>query len=294
MAEVERARLGPTLVGSIAVLLWALLALLTSWAGGIPPFQLVAMTFAVAFLIALAGWLLRGLATLRVLRQPPLVWAVGVGGLFGYHFFYFMALAHAPAVEASLIAYLWPLLIVLFSVLLPGERLRWFHLAGAALGLLGAAVLVSRGGSVSFQAQYATGYLYAAACAFTWSSYSLLSRRLGHVPTDVIGGFCGATAALALACHLLLEQAVWPQGGQWLAVVGLGVGPVGAAFWVWDYGVKRGDIRVLGALSYLAPLLSTLLLIAFGQAPATASVAVACGLIVAGAVLASSDLKSAA
>lgn len=289
-SEVGAHRVRATLVGGIAVLLWALLALFTTGAAGIPPFQLLAMTFAVAFVVSLSVLAARGRRAFAAWRQRPAVWALGVGGLFGYHFFYFVALGNAPAVDASLIAYLWPLLIVVFSALLPGERLRWFHLAGAAMGLFGAGLLVTKGGSISFDARYSLGYLAAAACALTWSSYSVTNRRFGAVPTEVVGGFCGAVALLGFLCHLALETTVTPQGLQWLAVLGLGLGPVGAAFFVWDYGTKHGNIQVLGALSYAAPLLSTLILIAFGQAEATLQVGLACLLIVFGAVLASKEM----
>ncbi|MBX6321679.1 MAG: DMT family transporter [Rhodospirillaceae bacterium] len=289
---IAAARRRATLVGGVAVLLWATLALLTTAAGPVPPFQLVALTFAVAFLLALAKWMLaarpRGAAAvLAPLRQPARAWFVGVGGLFGYHAFYFTALSHAPAVEASLIAYLWPLLIVLLSALLPGERLRWWHVAGGLMGLAGAALLVTQGRALAFDPAYALGYAAALACAFTWSVYSLLSRRLGAVPTDAVGGFCGATALLGLAGHLLFETTRWPEGTAWLAVLALGAGPVGAAFFAWDHGVKRGDIQALGVFAYAAPLLSTLLLVAFGRAPATPAVAAACLLFVGGALLAS-------
>ncbi len=283
-------RLRATLIGGTAVLMWATLALFTALSGRVPPFQLTAMSFSVATLIGLALWLKKGGGILRHLRLPGRVWALGIGGLFGYHFFYFMALRNAPAVEASLIAYLWPLLIVIFSALLPGERLRWFHLAGALAGFVGAVLLVTKGQSLSFERQYLLGYLAAMVCALTWSSYSVLSRYFGSIPTDAVGGFCGATALLALLCHLLFEQTVWPAGAtEWLAVLCLGLGPVGAAFFTWDYGVKRGNIKVLGAFSYAAPLLSTLLLVLFGLAEATWVVALACVFIVGGAVLAAGD-----
>lgn len=282
-------QLRATLIGGVAVLLWALLALFTTWAGGIPPFQLLALAFAVAFAVSLVAVILKG-GRLAVLRQPLGAWALGVGGLFGYHFFYFLALGNAPAVDASLIAFLWPLLIVVFSALLPGERLRWFHLVGAVMGLAGAALLVTKGGSVTFDARYTLGYLAAFACAFTWSSYSVANRRFGGVPTDVVTGFCGVVALLGALCHLAFETTVMPSATQWGAVVLLGLGPVGAAFFVWDYGTKHGNIQVLGAFSYAAPLLSTLLLIAFGQARATWEVGAACLLIVGGALLAAKEL----
>lgn len=283
--------LAATLIGATAVLMWGSLALFTSASGHVPPFQLVAMSFTVAALLGVVKWVARGDRPVRYLRYPPAVWLLGVGGLFGYHFFYFMALRNAPAVDASLIAYLWPLLIVLFSALLPGGGLRWWHLAGAALGFLGCILIVTGGGAVVFRAEYALGYASAFACCLTWSSYSVLSRRFKSVPTDTVAWFCGATAILGLVCHLLFETTVWPDGaGEWLAVLMLGLGPVGAAFFVWDYGVKHGDIRALGVFSYAAPLISTLLLVAFGRAEATWVIAIACAAIVGGALLASRDL----
>lgn len=286
-------RLRATLIGGTAVLMWALLALFTAATGAVPPFQLVAMSFVIAFLLALGKWLWKRENIVRHLAQRPAVWLLGVGGLFGYHFFYFLALRNAPVVEAGLIAYLWPLLIVLFSALLPGERLRWWHLAGAFMGLAGTALLVTGGGQVAFRAEFALGYGAALVCALTWSTYSVVSRRFGHVPTDTVGGFCGATALLAVLAHLAFETTVWPGTPlQWLAVLALGIGPVGGAFFVWDHGVKHGDIQVLGAFSYAAPLLSTLILILAGVAAATWVVGAACLLITGGAVLAARSLLS--
>ena len=280
-----------TLIGFTAILMWGALALLTVWSGNVPPFQLVAMCFAIAFAGALVKWIANGENPLDHLGHSWPVWLLGVGGLFGYHFFYFLALRNAPAVEAGLIAYLWPLLIVVFSALLPGERLRWFHLAGALLGLGGSALLITGGDSLGFKSQYALGYGAAAACALTWATYSVVSRRFGHVKTDTVGWFCGASAVLGLIAHLVFEKTVWPAGaGQWLAVLALGLGPVGLAFFVWDHGVKRGHIQALGVFSYAAPLISTLMLIAFGAADLTRAVAIACAAIVGGALLASKDL----
>jgi len=280
-----------TLIGFTAVLMWATLALFTAASGAVPPFQLVGMAFVIAFALACVWWWHRGVAPWRVLRLPAPVWALGIGGLFGYHFFYFLALRNAPPVEASLIAYLWPLLIVVFSALLPGERLRWFHLGGAVMGLAGTAVLVTDGGALAFKGAFALGYAAALVCALVWSGYSVLSRRVAHVSTDAVGGFCGATAVLAWLCHGLFETTVWPEGaGQWLAVLALGLGPVGGAFFVWDVGVKRGNIRALGASAYLAPLLSTMILVATGFATASWPLAIACALIVGGAALAAKEM----
>lgn len=280
----------PTLIGFSAILMWSLLALLTAASGTMPPFQLSAICFSIGALIGMVA-IARNPALIKSFRQPWQVWALGIGGLFGYHFLYFTALRNAPAVEAGLIAYLWPLLIVVGSALLPGEKLGWHHIAGALMGLAGTVLILTQGGSAGFGGGQALGYGAAFLCALTWSGYSLLSRRFGAVPSVVVTGFCAATAILSAISHLALETTVWPETtGQWLAVAALGLGPVGAAFYTWDYGVKHGDIQVLGASSYAAPLLSTLILILFGFGEPTLAILVACLLITGGAALAAKDM----
>jgi drug/metabolite transporter (DMT)-like permease len=285
-ASIRRA----SLAGAAAVLLWALLAPLTTFARRLPPFELVALTFALAFLLGFAIRRARGGDLFGHLRQPLPVWLLGVGGLFGYHLCYFTALRLAPPVEASLVCYLWPLLIVLGSGLITGERLHWWHVLGGAAGLLGTALLVTGGQGLAIDLALAPGYAMALAAALVWSSYSMLSRRFGEVSSDAVGGFCGATAVLAALCHLLLETTVVPEPGEWLAVLALGLGPVGAAFFLWDHGVKHGSLRALGGFSYMAPLISTILLLALGRG--TLSLAIALGglLIVGGAAFAAGDL----
>ncbi|MGV8939136.1 MAG: DMT family transporter [Allorhizobium sp.] len=278
-----------TLIGFTAIVMWSFLALFTAASGQMPPFQLSAVAFAIGSLPGIIQFIARP-ERLALLRQPAKVWIVGIAGLFGYHFLYFTALRNAPAVEAGLIAYLWPLLIVIGSALLPGEKLRWFHVAGALAGLAGTVMIVG-GRGVDFDPAYVFGYGAAVLCAFTWSGYSLLTRRFDKVSTDVVTGFCLATSLLSLLCHLGLETSVWPQSGwEWLAVAGLGLFPVGAAFYAWDFGVKNGDIQILGAASYAAPLLSTLILTLFGFAEPSYRIAFACVLITGGALLAARDM----
>src|SRR6202012_3375824 len=172
----------------------------------------------------------------------------------------------------------WPLLIVLFSSLLPGERLAAHHIVGAMLGLAGTVLLFA--GNASFSAGQIPGLVAAFVAAFVWATYSVLSRRLKSVPTDAVAGFCAVTAVLAALVHPLVETTVGPNPPlQWAAIIGLGVGPVGAAFYAWDIGMKRGDIRVLGAASYATPLLSTAFLILAGYAEASANIALAALLI---------------
>jgi len=275
-----------TAIGFVAVLLWSLLALFTVGSAPTPPLLLNAICFSIGGTLGLIWAAATG--GLSQLRSVPLrVYAFGTVGLFGYHALYFSALRLAPAAEAGLIAYLWPLLIVLFSGLLPGESLRPGHLIGGLLGFVGAAVIITGGGGSGFDRQFLPGYGLAALCALTWAGYSVLSRRVGNAPTSSVAVFCVATALASWGLHFAIEDTVWPQGTLgWLSVVGLGLGPVGLAFYVWDIGVKRGDIQLLGISSYAAPLLSTLVLVVAGIADASWALAIAAALITGGAVIA--------
>ncbi len=274
-----------TAIGFVAVLLWALLALLTVGSSPTPPLLLNTICFAIGGGIGLI-WVQATGAWHELRRVPLHVYLFGSIGLFGYHALYFSALRAAPAAEAGLIAYLWPLLIVLLSGLLPGERLRGGHFLGALLGFTGAALIIT-GGGVGFQAQYLPGYGLALLCALFWSSYSVGSRLFGAVPTASVAVFCLATAVASLGLHLIWEDTVWPAGAMgWTSALLLGLGPVGLAFYVWDIGVKQGDIQMLGTSSYAAPLLSTLILVLAGIAAPSWSLVLAAFFITGGAVLA--------
>jgi drug/metabolite transporter (DMT)-like permease len=274
-----------TFIGFLAIASWALLALFTVWSAPVPPFLLNTICFSIGGTLGLIyTWRTTGLRRLAMI--PLRLYVFGTLGLFGYHALYFSALRTAPAAEAGLIAYLWPLLIVVGSGLLPGETVRRGHLLGGLVGFTGAALIIT-GGGLGLKWEFLPGYMLALMCALTWSSYSVLSRLVGDTPTQSVAIFCLASAALSWPLHLIFEETVLPADIRgWLAVLLLGIGPVGLAFFVWDIGVKRGDIQLLGAASYAAPLLSTVVLVAVGAAPFTTTLAVAALLVTSGAALA--------
>jgi drug/metabolite transporter (DMT)-like permease len=264
-----------TLAGGGAIVLWSFLAVLTRAAAAIPPLQLTAMAFTVSALAG--GAVLAATGRLAELRQPWLAWAHGVGGLFGYHALYFTSLAWAPPAQANLLNYLWPLLIVLFSALLPGMRLAPRHLIGAGIGV--AATVLLLGGDAAPAWSALPGYAAAVGCAVVWAAYSVLARRLVRVPTGAVAGFCAATAVLAAVAHFAVEATVRPDAAVWAATLVLGLGPAGLAFFLWDHGMKRGDPRLLGTIAYATPVASTLLLAAFGFASLTLPILAAAVLV---------------
>ena len=274
-----------TLIGFSAVLMWGLLALLTIGSAPVPPLQMNAVCFGIGGAIGLL-WtgMGRGFGVLRAV--PWHVYGFGTLGLFGANFLYFTALRLAPMAETGLIGYLWPLFIVLFSGLLPGEKLGPLHILGALLALAGAAVIVLQGGA-SLQVGALPGFAVAFAFALTWAGYSVGSRLFGQQPTEAVAVYFLIGAVLSVFAHLALETTAWPNGAfGWISVIGLGIGPVGASFFAWDIGMKHGDIQLLGVASYAAPLLSTLALIVGGKAEASPGLILAALMITGGAVLA--------
>lgn len=274
-----------TSIGFIAVLLWALLALFTVGSAPTPPLLLNTLSFGIGGFVGLIwAWVTGSFSQMRRVRLR--VYLFGAIGLFAYHLLYFSALRLAPAAEAGLIAYLWPLLIVVFSGLLPTERLRGGHVIGAVFGFLGAALIIS-GGGTGLSGDYATGYILALLAAFTWAGYSVLSRLVGTAPTASVAVFCLATSAMSLPLHFMFEEMLLPDTAiGWASILGLGLGPVGFAFYVWDIGCKHGDIQLLGTSSYATPLLSTLALIAAGFAAPSMTLLWAALLITGGALIA--------
>lgn len=266
-----------------AVVLWASLAALGVSLGHVPPFLLTGLALLVGSLIALP----LSRFDLRQWRVPLSTLTIGVYGLFGFHFLLFIALRHAPPVQANLVNYLWPLgIVVMAPLFLPGVTLTRRHVMAALIGFAGAALAILGRGGDGAEAVWAWGYLPALASAFIWSSYSLLTQRVRPFPTSAIGGFALASGLLSLACHALLEPSVALSTRDWGLIVLLGLGPLGGAFFLWDAALKRGDARQIGVLSFLTPLLSTLSLLALRGETPSPSVGLAAAMIIGAAVLA--------
>ena len=268
----------PLLAAAGAIVMWSTLAALGLSLSHLPPFLLTGCALVIGALPGVAQW--------RQWRVPFPTLLLGIFGLFGFHFLLFLALRFAPPVEANLVNYLWPLLIVVLTpVLLPGWRLTWAHGLAAVMGFAGAALAIGVA-PAALTPRSTLGFAFAAGSAMVWACYSLLCRRVAPFSSWAIGGFALASGLLALACHLLFESPAALHRDDAVKLIALGLGPMGTAFYLWDIAMKRGDPRVTGVLAYATPLLSTLLLLLLTGRPLTAALALAALLIVAGAALA--------
>jgi drug/metabolite transporter (DMT)-like permease len=237
-------------------LLWATLASLGELLENLPPFFITGVGLLAGSLISLV--MIKG--NVSRLLVPAKTFAVGIYGLFGFHAALFAALQNAPSVQANLVNYSWPLLIVVLApVFIPGTSLRLKHVIAALVGFAGAALAISSAGNLTTDLEI--GYLYALIAAIIWATYSLMTKRLPHFETAAVGGFALVSGILALIAHLIFEPAVSPTSQQWLLLLVMGFGPLGGAFYLWDFAIKHGNPQRIGLLSFLTPLLSTTLLV---------------------------------
>jgi drug/metabolite transporter (DMT)-like permease len=272
-----------TIYGLLAILMWGGLALLGSATTAIPAFQLLALCFFISTLIVIIK---RIVTRQPILRKPTLrlsQWFFGIGGLFGFHFCFFMALKYAPAIEVSLIVYLWPMLLAIFVA----TRATLINaLVGSIIGFIGISFILIGDASVSLNQQYLPGYVLAIICAIIWSSYSWYLSKSDNEVED-IGWLSLAVAMLSLFAHFQLEQSSWQFSlEQWFGIILLGLGPVGGAFYLWDIGLKQGNKNLLASLSFCAPLISAVALSVAGLNAWSNNILIALALIVIGAIIA--------
>lgn len=279
-------RLAASLIGAVGVVLWATETMLVTLTRGLPPFQTVALAFVFAASMSPIVWVLTGSHPLEAFRQPLRVWVLTVVSLVGYHSCIYYATQQAPPATAALLQSTTPLMIVLASALLPGERLRWWHVVGALLGFLGVLLLIDTGGEASGSPSSLFYLALIGVAAALWGLYSVVSRLLPDVPSTALGSFYAVSALVSFGAHLSFETWVPPQLGEWLAVAALGILPMGLAIYFWDFGLKKGDMQALGAFSYVEPFIGAVIVAVFTGARLEWSLLWSGLLVIAGAAIA--------
>ncbi|KTD14301.1 EamA family transporter [Legionella israelensis] len=272
----------PTWIGYTALVFWALAAPFAVRIKNIPVFETLTIVFTVSFLFSATRLTL--LKQWSKLKQPWLLWLIGFLGIYGNDLLYLAAFKHAPAAQADLINYLWPVIVILFTGLLPDEKLSLRHIIAASMGFAGVFVLINKNGQ-GFDSQYLFGYILAFLDAIVWSVYTLVARRYGKSPVEMIGMYCGVGALCSLIIHFYFEPHYLPTGSQWIILIMMGMTTQCLAYFFWDFGIKRGDFKLLSILSYGNPILSIGFLIFFGMAEPTIELIIACLLVTAGGII---------
>jgi drug/metabolite transporter (DMT)-like permease len=283
-------RLVPSVIGAVGVMLWAAETTLITFTTAIPPVQTVGLAFVFAALLSPIVWWMTGSGPRDAFRLPASIWLTAVGTLVAYHACIYYATQKAPPAPAAMLQGTTPLMIVLGSALLPGERLRWWHIAGATFGLVGVLLLIDGGEAPGSWPDAAFYLSLIGVAAALWGLYAIFSRSQPDVPTSALGVFYAASAAICLAVHGVLESWVAPTGSEWAAIAGLGILPMGLAIYFWDFGIKRGDIQALGAFAYVEPFVGAVLVALFARGYLDLSLLLPGVLVVGGAVLASASL----
>ena len=273
-----------TYIGSGSLCFWALAAVMISKLHNIPTFQILSLTLSIAFIFTAIK--LTICKQWHRIKQPLLIWVIGIIGIYGNILAYIAAFKYAPPVHADLINFLWPILIILFSGLLPKEKFTCKHLIAALVSFAGIYILITNGQGLSnFKIEYLPGYLLALVDAVLWCLYSLLSRHHGKTTIEMIGMYCGIGALFSLCIHLNFEPNIIPSLLQITIMILMGITTQGIAYFLWDVGIKQGHFKLLSILSYFIPLVSVFLLIVFNEAEMSISLAIACLLVTSGAML---------
>ena len=277
-------------LGYLSLIMWSFGAVFTALIKNLPVFQTLFLVFSISFLLIALKLTLTH--TWYRIKQPWFLWLIGIIGMFGNEYLFIAAFKHAPAVQVDLINYLWPIMVIVFSGLLPNETFKIKYVFAAFIGFYGVFILITNGEGIhGFHVEYWQGYCLAFLEAFVWTAYTLFARHYRTVPTEMVGMYYGVSALIACFFHFFTEPSVMPSLGQIGILCLMGLTTQGAAYLLWDIGVKQGHFKLLSLLSYGNPVLSVFFLVLFGLATANHAVILACLLVSSGAVIGGIEWK---
>ena len=234
---------------------------------------------------------------IKKIFQLPILYLIGCGTLFIFYMVCLylavgLAFSREQVIEVSIVNYLWPGLTLIFSLpilhkkgkitLIPGIIIAFagFYLATVQSGMFSWEVFKG-----NFQVSYFP-YLLAFMAAITWGLYSNLVRRwAGHTEG-------GAVPLFLLATGLVLTtiRFVFPEESYWtpqviVELLYMSVFPTFLAYTFWDRAMRKGKIILVVSFSYFTPLLSIVISSLYLQVAVKANLWIACGLVIAGAVI---------
>lgn len=273
-----------TIIGYLALLFWSMAAVLTTQLKNIPLFEILSIVMSISFLMTAAKLTIQD--QWNKIKQPIILWVIGIIGVYGNNLFYVTAFKYAPPAQVDLINYFWPILIVIFAGLLPNEKFSLKYILASIFGLCGVFVLIiGHHGTMSFHTSYLKGYFFAFMDAIVWSAYTLTSRYYYKTPMEMVGMYCGIGAVISIISHFHFEHFISPSGKEWFCLIAMGLTTQGFAYFLWDYGVKHGDFKLLGVLSYANPIISVGMLVMLGMAHTSFALVIACLLVTLGGLI---------
>lgn len=178
--------------------------------------QLTMVRFASGLLVSLVAFRVR--PGLHRPRNVRLLWSRGLsGGIVVV--LYFLALERIPAGEAGIVYNLFPVIAVLLSIPVFGER-PTVHLALGLLAATAGVVLVLGGGSLPQRVGAGEGFALGAACFAAVSALFIRKMRGEDNAATIFFYFCLGGLPVALPFAL----APWPTAPRaWALAAGLGL-----------------------------------------------------------------------
>ena len=247
----------------------------------IPIFQITSLIFALAFLLSLICIIWQ--KKWKTLQQPVSIWITGVALICVNQVSYICALKKAPPEQVELIIYFWPILVAISSTLLLKHKFSVGHLLCCAISLAGiSTLLINDSNGESINSLYFSGYFFALLASLSWALFTVFCCYHKNLPNEMTGMYFGPAAFFSYIFHIYFEVTIAPDTHEWIYLLFTGIGITGAAYRLWDFGIKNGNLRILTLLSYTNPIISIGLLIAFGAASPSSNLAIACFLVTAG------------
>lgn len=252
-----------TLLGLSSIVIWAsLVAVVKLITEQLSPVQGIALIYSFS---ALYIGLRIGLPNIRQMSKAYLL---GCGTLFvGYEILFLVSIALSQSRDEvmiiAMINYLWPPLMIVFSIFAQQLSWHWPVILGFALAVFGLTLVVNPDVLNMARLQHSLqqnpiAFGFAFIGALLWPSYSILTKRYARGQNGVPLFFMVSVAALWLVHYLLDEPFIVPSTGLWLSLAVVGA-LVGIAYSNWNQSMQYGNMQLLIIATYFMPVISSLM-----------------------------------